>query len=133
MAAYASTTDVEALWQPLTEQQTAAAVVLLDRVSALMRFRSPGLDARVVADPDLALVVSGVAVDAVLRVLRNPDSKVQESIDDYSYRRADAVADGSLYLTPGELDQLADPAAASTRGAFTIRPIGHTAAGRGCW
>lgn len=131
--AYAGTGDVEALWQPLTEQQIAAAVVLLDRVSALMRFRSPGLDARVAADPDLALVVSGIAVDAVLRVLRNPDGVVSETLLDYAYRRADAVADGALYLTPGEIEQLRDPTVAASRGAFTIRPLGHSTATRRCW
>ena len=96
--------------------------VLLARVSALMRLGSPGLDARLVGNPDLALVVSGIAVDAVLRVMQNPDGKIQESIDDYTFRRADAVADGVLYLTPAEAAQLVPTGGAAARGAFTIRP-----------
>lgn len=119
--AYATVGDVRNLYGTLTDVQTLAATVLLDRISAEIRIKSPGIDARVVTDSDLALVVSGVAVDAVLRVLRNPDSKVQEAIDDYSYRRADAVADGALYLTSGEIAKLTDPAI-TPRGAFTIRP-----------
>ncbi len=119
--AYASTRDVEALFGDLSDQQSLAAAVMLERISAEIRIKAPTIDTRIAASPDLALIVSGVAVDAVLRVLRNPDSKVQESIDDYSYRRADAVADGVLYLTPGEVEKLADPVG-TPRGAFTIRP-----------
>jgi Phage protein Gp19/Gp15/Gp42 len=122
MAAYATPDHVADQWRPLTDQEVYAATVLLNRVSALIRLGSPGLDARLVTDPDLALVVSGIAVDAVLRVLRNPDGKVQEAIDDYSYRRADAVADGVLYVTDREFAQLAPSTGPSSRGAFTIRP-----------
>jgi hypothetical protein len=79
---------------------------------------------RIVASPDLGVLARGVLVDAVLRVLRNPDGKVQESIDDYSYRRADAVADGSLYLTDDEWALLAGPGSAVASNSFTIVPYG---------
>lgn len=121
MVVYAQVGDVEK-WLPLTGRELLAAQALLDRVSALMRLNVVNLDARIAAEPDLAVVASGVAVDGVLRVLRNPDGKVQEAIDDYSFRRADAVADGVLYLTGAELAQLAPAAARSAVGAFTIRP-----------
>lgn len=126
--AYAYPGDVAPRWRTLTTEEAYSASVLLERVSAVMRLNSAGLDDRIAGDPDLAIVASGIAVDAVLRVLRNPDGKVQEAIDDYSYRRADAVADGVLYLTPSELAQLA-PGGTTARGAFTITP-GPSPAGR---
>lgn len=124
MADYASYLDVErVLARPLAGAEVTAAQALLQRVSALMRLEVPNLDARVQANPDFAVVVRGYAADAVKRVLQNPDGKVQESIDDYSYRRADAVADGVLYLTPAELAGLrAGGVVQVERGAFTIRP-----------
>ncbi len=118
--AYAGTGDVAHLFGDLTGDQTLAAAVLLERVSALIRTAAPGIDARMATDADLALVVRGIAVDAVLRVLRNPQGFASETIADYGYRRADAVADGALYLTPRELAMLTVPS--SARGAFTIRP-----------
>lgn len=120
MAVYAYVGDVEATWRQLSAEETGVAAVLLERVSALIRASVTDVDTRIAADPDLALIARGVAVDAVLRVLRNPDGKIQEAIDDYSYRRADPVADGALYLTDRELAQLAPVWTAS--GAFTIRP-----------
>jgi hypothetical protein len=120
MAAFASVQDVADTWRPLTAAEQALASVLLARVSALIRLRVYNIDARAAADSNLAVVVKGVAVDAVLRVLRNPAGKVTESIDDYTYRRADAVADGVLYVTDDEWSMLSP--ADNPAGAFTIRP-----------
>lgn len=120
--AYAAPIDVADQWRPLSDAEGVTATVLLGRVSALIRLRHPDMDARVAADPDYATVVAGISVDAVLRVLRNPDGKVQESIDDYTYRRADAVSDGVLYVTDAEW-ALLTPGSVSN-GAFTIRPGG---------
>jgi hypothetical protein len=64
-----------------------------------------------------------VLVDAVVRVLRNPDGKLQESIDDYSYRRADSVADGALYLTDEEW-RLLRPECVGDVGGVHDRPAG---------
>jgi len=84
-----------------------------------MRLYAPDLDERA-ASGDMALLVRGVAVDAVLRVLRNPDGKVQEGIDDYTYRRADAVADGALYLTPAEITLIGSRPGPQLGSAFTV-------------
>jgi len=119
--AYAYPGDVAARWRTLTTEESYSASVLLDRVSALMRQSSPNLDARIAANPDLALIAAGVAVDAVVRVLRNPEGNVSETVGPWSFRRSDAVADGRLYLTAQELAQL-NSGDAAPRGAFTIRP-----------
>lgn len=105
MAALASVADVETL-RPLKDAERMTASVLIGRASALIRRRLRSVEADMAADPDYAEVVKGVVVDAVLRVIRNPDGKVQESIDDYTYRRADPVADGALYIADREWDLL---------------------------
>lgn len=96
----------ERLGRALSPSEGVTANAYLEQASALLRLRVPSVDSRITAatlDPEL---VAGVVADAVIRVLRNPDGKVQESIDDYTYRRADAVADGSLYLTASEIASL---------------------------
>jgi hypothetical protein len=55
----------------------------------------------------------------VIRHLRNPDGKYQESIDDYSFTRDRTVAAGALYITDDEWDELLG--SATTSSAFTIR------------
>lgn len=118
---YASVEAVAEQWRPLDSRETAVATRLLDRVSALMRRYSAGLDARVASDPDLAVVAAGVAVDAVLRVLRSM------SVDDSS-ASAETVrmAYNSLHLTPDEIESLTGEAEDHlSSGAFTIRAFGH--------
>ena len=98
MADLATVTDVETRWRTLTADETAVVEVLLGDASGIIRVEVPTVDARITDGTLDADTVAGVVVQMVLRVMRNPDGKVQESIDDYAYRRADAVADGALYL-----------------------------------
>lgn len=118
MAALASIEDIESLWRALADDELAGARVLLDRVSALIRSRIPGIDTRIAADPNLGLLAAGVVVDAALRVLRNPEALTSETVGAYSYTRAAATA--GLSLTDAEWALLLP--AAAVRGAFTIRP-----------
>lgn len=125
MTDLASASDVSAVFGDLTPLQSTQVGAWLARLSAMVRLRIPTFDARIVASPDLGVLAKGVLVDAVVRVLRNPDGKLQESIDDYSYRRADSVADGALYLTDAEWRLLVDPSVSATSAAFTVRPQGQ--------
>jgi hypothetical protein len=118
MAALAGVDDIEYLWRELTSPELITAGVLLDRVSALIRSRIPGIDARIAADPNLGVLAAGVVADAVLRVMRNPEGYVSEQIGAYSYSRASTV--GGLSLTDAEWALLLPTTAA--RGAFTITP-----------
>lgn len=121
MADLATFLDVEdRLLRPLTDSETTAAVVLLEQASALVRLRLPSIDERVALDDSLQVVTRGVVAEAVARVLRNPDGKVQESIDDYSYRRSDGVAEGALYLRDEEWAQLRLPRTVRA-GTATLR------------
>ena len=115
---YASVEAVAEQWRPLDARESAVAATLLDRVSALMRRYSRNLDARILVDPDLGVVAAGVAVDAVLRVMRNahPDATGAE---------AEKVDFAGLYLTQQEIASLAAYDEGSVSGAFTIRPYGR--------
>ncbi len=117
MAALATVPDVEARWRPLTDQERLAAQAMLDDASSIVRRRVGDVDARLV-DPDYARLVAAVVVAMVLRVLRNPDGKRSETIDDYSYTRDQATASGALYLE----DDAAALLAVSSSEAFTVRP-----------
>jgi hypothetical protein len=58
----------------------------------------------------------------VLRVLNNPEGKLQETIDDYTYRLDQSVSTGALYLSDAESSLLTS--SGGSDGAFTIRPAG---------
>lgn len=122
MADLATVADVESRWRPLTAEQLPVALALLGDASRVLRARQPDLDTRIAAGTLDGQLVAGVVARAVLRVLRNPDGKVQESIDDYAFRRADAVADGLLYVDPGDLALVGDD---SPGAAFGITPAGE--------
>lgn len=115
MAVLATTYDVEArLQRTLEGVELTASAVFLEEAAGIARRAIPGLDASVTVDANLAAVVAGKIAGAVARVLRNPDGVNFEQIGAYAYRRADAVADGSLYLTVDEL-ALMRPAGTSRR------------------
>ena len=115
MPALATIEDVEArIQRTFTGAEQVAAAVFLDEVSGIARRAIPGIDASVAADANLAQVVVGRIAGAVARVLRNPEGLSSEQVGAYGYRRADAVADGLLYLSASELAQMR-PVAASKR------------------
>ena len=120
MANPAQISDLAARWRQLDARETSNGLAFLTDAWEYLCGEIPTL-------PDTMGTPTGptegqvrrVVCAMVLRVLRNPDGLVQESIDDYAYRRADAVADGLLYATPRELDSLT----AKRRGrAFSITP-----------
>lgn len=57
----------------------------------------------------------------VIRVLKNPDGILTETLDGYTYRRDSAVSSGALVPTDDELARLR-PVVRRRRGAFTIVP-----------
>lgn len=115
--------DLEARWRPLTAAEATVAASLLEDAWQILLARVPLMQSRMDATTlDPALVVA-VESAMVLRVLRNPDGKRQESIDDYSWTRDNAVSAGLLYVTDDEA-VLLSPTGASTN-AFTITPYGE--------
>lgn len=124
MANPATTDDLVSRWRPLSAQEEVNGQTFLDDGWRLLGLRIPDLQAKVTAGVDdySGLVVATLAV-AVLRVMKNPDGKRQESIDDYSWTRDQAVSAGLLYFTTQELDDL-NPGSAVLGRAYTIDPLG---------
>jgi hypothetical protein len=95
--------DIEARWRPLSEQEARTAQALLDDLWARALTQVPTLSANLDAGSLSTEVVKSVMAGAVLRVLRNPEGKASEQIDDYKYTRDAAISTGGLYLSPDEL------------------------------
>ena len=119
MPALAIFDDIEGMWRPLSVAEQVVATNWLVRASAMVRANVPGLDVRIVTDPNLGVLATGVVVDMVLRVLKNPEGKLEESIDDYRYRRDSTTSSGALYLSPAEQASLM-PSPATLGGAFVV-------------
>ena len=126
MANPATTADVVSRWRTLSTQETTNAQTFLDDAWVMLRrhFTALGvnIETLIAADAVLADDVVRVMVTAVLRVMKNPDGLVQESIDDYTYRRDEATAAGLLYFTDPELDGLV-PGSGVTGRAFMVDPL----------
>lgn len=127
----ATTAAVVARWRPLSTQETTNAQTFLDDAWLMLRrhFTRLGVDIETLmaADADLQADIVRVIVTAVLRVMKNPDGLSQESIDDYTYRRDEAVSAGLLYFADGELDGLV-PGSGVTGRAYMIDPLADWAA-----
>lgn len=118
----------------LTEQELLVGETLLDDAWGILLSRVSGIGDRVEAAPlDVAFraLVVQIQVAMVLRVLRNPEGKLQETQDDYSYRLDSAVSTGALYVSEAEVALLAGGDSVSDT-AFTIKPY-SAQIGAGYW
>jgi len=107
----------------LTAQELAVGDVLLEDAWNIIVTRLPSVATRLDAVPlDEAFesLVIQVQTSMVLRVINNPDGKLEEHVDDYSYRIDSARSTGALYLSEYELDILGSGDDGSE--AFTIKP-----------
>lgn len=110
-------------WRPLTDAEDSVAGVLLDDAAAILLSKIPSIPERVEAGTLDRVLVERVQAAMVIRVLSNPDGKRQETIDDYSWTRDNAVSTGLLYLAEDELALLAP--VTQQGSAFTITPFGE--------
>lgn len=119
---YATVNDVaEALGRPLSALSTEESAQIarwITRVEGRIAGRIPSLST-LAAAPAYADTLNGVIVDVVVRRVLNPDGKVSERIDDYDYRRNEAMGDADLWPTASEWAELM-PASGSS--AFSTRP-----------
>lgn len=111
--------DLVERWRPLTAQETINAQAYLGDAWWLLTGRRRNLELDMAAGDVSEGNVVRVVCAIVLRLLRNPEGKLEESIDDYRYRRDQLVSSGALHVTD---DELADLSPRVGRGAFTIRP-----------
>lgn len=127
----ATPVDVAARWRPLSTEETNLAATLLDDAWVMLKGhaarRDTDIEDKITTDNDLRSGVVRILATAVLRVLKNPEGKVQESGDDYSYTRGSGDADGTLKFTDDELGDLL-PGLGSAGRAFTYDPLADYAA-----
>lgn len=103
MANPATVADIEARWRPLVGQELTNADVFLDDAWALLLGRRPTLDDDLIAGTVSETNVIRVLCAMVIRVLRNPEGYLEESVDDYRYRRDAVLSTGLLHVTADEL------------------------------
>lgn len=119
MTAFATFSDVAAVWRALTTDEEGQVTRRLEQASRIIRQRIGDIDARV-GDGSLdAALVRDVVVDMVLRYLKNPEGYRQEAIEDYSRTRDTALSEGKIYLTDDELELLSATANSTT---FSVKP-----------
>lgn len=115
MADFATISDVNALWRPLTTAETTRAEALLPVVSDSLRFEAAkvgkDLDEMIASDPSLASVAKSVTVDVIARTLMTstdsePMVQMSESALGYSVSGTYLVPGGGLFIKKGELARL---------------------------
>lgn len=113
---YGSVSDVEARWRSLTAEEAVRADELLAEASRTIDAECYGVADRIAAGTLSADLAGDVAVNMVIRRMKNPDGLRSEQVDDYRYVRDDVVASGEMYLTDQERRKLSP----RPRGAFSI-------------
>lgn len=106
----------------LSAQEISVGSTLLGDAWTILNTEIPTLAARIDADIAFTNLVVQVECAMVLRVLNNPNGKLEEAVDDYSVRFDAAVSSGALYLTDVERDLLGRGDGGSDT-AFTIRRV----------
>lgn len=94
--------DLADRWRPLSSAEQINGATFLADAWGMALTRRASLDTDVTTDSVLRQEMIRVQCAAVLRVMRNPDGKRTESIDDYSWTRDQAVSAGLLYFTDDE-------------------------------
>lgn len=124
---YATIADVAVrLGRPIVDtNEVAQTNALLGDAESIIFAKLPDLPADITAGVVPVETLVMVESNAVVRKLRNPDGKVQERIDDYSFGYAKDAARGDLYVTDDEWAMLTP--GTSDGGAWTI----NTTAGAG--
>lgn len=101
----------------LTAPEAALVDALLADAETMIMVRIPNLYDRL-AEVALINMITMVEATAVARVMRNPDGVKQETIDDYTMVRDQALASGALYISSTEWAQILPDASAGRRGSL---------------
>lgn len=112
---YATVTDVEALWRPLSVQEQKRAEALIPIICASLRSEASkvgkNLDDMILANPDLGYVAKSVVVDVLGRTLltsteNEPMTTFSEGALGYSVSGTYLVPGGGLFIKKSELARL---------------------------
>lgn len=111
-------------FRTLTDTEKDVGEKLLADAWAIVLTSRPGVVDRldkVPKDQVFESLVVQTLCAMVLRVLNNPEGKLEERQDDYQYRLDSAVSTGALYLSDAEAERLSEGDDVSD-GAWTIGP-----------
>ena len=112
---YATVSDIEAMWRPLTAEEKTRAEALLPLVSDTLRQealnRGQDLDAMMTAGQVLDTVVKSVTVDVTTRTLLSstsgePMTQESQSALGYSWSGTYFNAGGGIFVKNSELKRL---------------------------
>lgn len=102
----ATTEDVEVRFRPLSAAEQVTTATFLEDAWGMLLSRRPRLEADIEAGKVAKASVVRVLCAMVIRVLRNPEGYLEESIDDYKYRRDTVLSTGLLHVTADELGDI---------------------------
>lgn len=112
---FATITDLQTLWRPITSDEMDRALELLEVVSDSLRVEADkvgkDLDAMIADKPALATVAKSVVVDIVARTLmtstdQEPMTQMTQSALGYSMQGSFLVPGGGLFIKKSELARL---------------------------
>lgn len=104
---YATFEDVEVrFFRDLLPEERDLVEARLDDAEGKIRSRIRNLDQKVLENPDYLNTVVRVCVDAVIRLIRNPEGFVQETDGNYTYMLSATNADGRLTILTEEWQDL---------------------------
>lgn len=125
MASPVSVADVEARFRLLTPSERTNAEAWIDDAWDILTTSRPALEDDIAADAVTLSTVRRVVSDMVIRKLQNPDGKIEERGDDYSFKRAPETASGTLYASDAELLAVTPAATVSGRSRNSVRLVAH--------
>lgn len=125
----ADVSDVDAVWGELTVDEEKRVAAWLDQASNQLRMigrqRNIDVDALAVSDPLAAVLIRDAVVNAVKRVLMNPDGYRQMSRTKGPFTESGtidtALSTGMIYIADGDIVGLF-PAARGRFRSFRVRP-----------
>lgn len=89
-------------FRDLSEEDRPLIEARLEDAESKIRLRIPDLDYRLSEEPGLGQVVIRVCVDAVIRLITNPEGYIMEGDGSYNYQLRDRLEDGRLTITAEE-------------------------------
>ncbi|MBO0884645.1 MAG: hypothetical protein J2P17_30795 [Mycobacterium sp.] len=105
--AYATLTDAQTrLGRSLSAEENALVTARLEDIERIITARIPDLAQKITTGALDVELVKYVEVEAVLRVLRNPDGLLQETDGNYSYQVSQDAASGRLEILASEWELL---------------------------
>lgn len=120
---YVSSDDIVRRFRPLTDAEKEIIDTLIADAADILETAAMNLGIPAVSsaqDNTASRSYVRIVASMVIRVLRNPDGYLTETIDDYTYRRDTAVSAGALYVSEDEVLQLRPALAPRQKGAFSI-------------